>query len=225
MDTAALVRIAQSSGGIVYIMAVLLLIALTVIIERNWYLRRLIRRGDMVARTVATLNHLDLKTLREIHDLVKKLPQGAVLAVPLHYPEVIDPTRLSELFEEAIMWQVPKVDRSLWVLDTIVTLAPLLGLLGTIVGMFNAFQVLGSGSGAPTQVTGGVAEALVSTACGLFIAIIGLVSFNSLQNFVRRIVHQMETIKVMLVNRLDAPRASEPAEATKIRAMSGSREN
>lgn len=224
MDAATLIRIAHSSGGIVYVMAVLLLIALTVIIERSWYLRRLIRKGDMLTRTVAALNHLDHKTLGEIERPVRTLPQGAVLAVPLHYPEVADPTRLTELFEEAIMWQVPKIDRSLWVLDTIVTLAPLLGLLGTIIGMFNAFQVLGTGGGAPTEVTGGVAEALVATGCGLFIAIIGLIFFNGLQNLVRRIVHQMETIKVMLVNRLDAPRVAEPATPTKIRAMAGSRE-
>lgn len=224
MDTATLIRVAHASGGIVYIMALLLLIALTVIIERSWYLRRLIRKGDTITRAVAALNHLDHTTVRELSDRFKRVPQGAVLAVPLHYPDVTDPVRLSELLEEAIMWQVPKIDRSLWMLDTIVTLAPLLGLLGTIIGMFNAFQVLGSSSGgAPTQITGGVAEALVATACGLFIAIIGLVFFNSLQNLVRRIVHQMETLKVMLVNRVDAPRAVEPASPPKIRAMASAR--
>jgi len=225
MDTATLIRVAHASGGIVYIMALLLLIALTVIFERSWYLRRLIRKGDTITRTVAALTHLDIKTVRDLSERYKRFPLGAVLVVPLHYPEVTDPVRLSELLEEAIMWQVPKIDRSLWMLDTIVTLAPLLGLLGTIIGMFNAFQVLGSSSGgAPTQITGGVAEALVATACGLFIAIIGLVFFNSLQNLVRRVVHQMETLKVMLVNRVDAPRAVEPASPPKIRAMAGARE-
>jgi biopolymer transport protein ExbB len=99
-------------------------------------------------------------------------------------------------------------------LDTIVTLAPLLGLLGTIIGMFNAFQVLGNAGSAPTQITGGVAEALVATASGLFIAIIGLVCFNGLHNRVRLIIHQMETIKVMLVNRLDAPRSTKTASVS-----------
>jgi biopolymer transport protein ExbB len=87
-------------------------------------------------------------------------------------------------------------------LDTAVTLAPLLGLLGTIIGMFHAFQILGDQSSAPSAVTGHVAEALVATAAGLSIAIIGLVLFNGLQQRVRLVLHQMESVKVMALNRL-----------------------
>ncbi len=117
------------------------------------------------------------------------------------------------------MRQAPRIDRFLWVLDTIVTLAPLLGLFGTILGMFNAFQVLSNPGNAPTQVTGGVAQALIATASGLFVAMIGLVFFNGLHNRVRVVVHQLETLKAALVNRIaraphehpralkDAPRA------------------
>ena len=99
------------------------------------------------------------------------------------------------------MREVPALDRSLWVLDTVITLAPLLGLFGTIVGMFSAFSVLGDVQNGASQVTGGIAEALVATASGLLIAMIGLVFFNWLNTKVRVIVHQMETIKVMLLNR------------------------
>jgi biopolymer transport protein ExbB len=88
------------------------------------------------------------------------------------------------------------------VLDTAVTLAPLLGLFGTIVGMFDAFQVLSNPGNAPTQVTGGVAEALISTASGLFVAMLGLVFFNGLHSRVRLVVHQLDTLKAALVNRL-----------------------
>ena len=100
------------------------------------------------------------------------------------------------------MREAPRVDRFLWLLDTIVTLAPLLGLFGTIVGMFNAFQVLSNPGNAPTQVTGGVAEALIATASGLFVAMIGLVFFNGLHNRVRLVMHQLETLKAALVNQL-----------------------
>ncbi len=68
--------------------------------------------------------------------------------------------------------------------------------------MFNAFQVLGDVANSPTKVTGGVAEALLATACGLFIAILGLVALNGLNNRVRVIMHQLETLKMMLLNRL-----------------------
>ena len=105
-------------------------------------------------------------------------------------------------------------------LDTIVTLAPLLGLLGTIIGMFNTFQVLGSAASAPTAVTGGVAEALVATGSGLLIAILGLVAFNALNNSVRLAMHQMETLKIMLVNRMDGVHAAAWDHGGEVRSIS-----
>ena len=101
------------------------------------------------------------------------------------------------------MRQVPSLDKRLWLLDTVVTLAPLLGLLGTIIGMFHAFQFLDHAAGNPSAITGIVGEALIATAAGLVIAVIGLVAFNGLHNHMRFLVHQMETLRTMLVNRLE----------------------
>ena len=71
------------------------------------------------------------------------------------------------------------LSRGLWVLETVVTAAPLMGLLGTITGMMQAFKVIGgAGLVAPTQVTAGVAQALIATALGLLIALIALFAFN-----------------------------------------------
>lgn len=217
MNVDHLIHIASASGGILYIMGFILLVALTVIIERTWYLKRVTDKGNAISHAIAALHHLDRGSIEELALDAEAYPHGSLLSVPLRYPEIRDPNRLSELLEESILWQAPRIDRSLWMLDTIVTLAPLLGLLGTIIGMFNAFQILGNAGSAPTQITGGVAEALVATASGLFIAIVGLVCFNGLNNRVRLIIHQMETIKVMLVNRLDAPRS---AKAVPVSALS-----
>jgi len=107
--------------------------------------------------------------------------------------------------EESIMWQLPKIDRSIWLLDTSVTLAPLMGLLGTIIGMVHAFDVLGtSGSTENTtkMVTGGIAEALVATGGGLLIAIVAVLFLNHFNKRVRLAMHQMDLIKTMLLNRL-----------------------
>src|SRR5579883_1876166 len=69
--------------------------------------------------------------------------------------------------------------RWLWALETIVTAAPLLGLLGTITGMVRAFRLFGAGGLVdPAGVTGGVAEALIATALGLFVALVALFAFN-----------------------------------------------
>jgi len=200
-------HLAAESGGILYLMAILLLVALTVIVERGWYLGRAISRGEVVTRQVMNLTHFDRATLQLLARREAGFPHGQVLAAPMSHPDLTDPLRLSEVLEEAILMQARQVDRRMWMLDTIVTLAPLLGLLGTIIGMFHAFEVLGSPGTPPTAITGGIAEALVATACGLFIAIIGLVAFNGLNNSVRVVVHQLECIKVMLVNRLDSPAA------------------
>jgi len=197
-----LIHIAAVSGGILYVITFLLLVGLTIIVDRTWYLAKIVRQGELIAGTVLEMEDVDRDALMDLAVRTAKYPQGAVLEVALKYPDVKDPVRLADLIEETILLQAPRIDRSLWMLDTIVTLGPLLGLLGTIVGIFEAFKVLGAADTAPTKVTGGVAEALIATAAGLFVAILGLVFFNGLNNRVRLIMHQMEAIKVMLVNRL-----------------------
>ncbi|HEV2110847.1 MAG TPA: MotA/TolQ/ExbB proton channel family protein [Gammaproteobacteria bacterium] len=202
MSFQELIHIAAVSGGILYVITFLLLVGLTIIVDRTWYLAKIVRQGELIAGTVLEMEDVDRDALMDLAVRTAKYPQGAVLEVALKYPDVKDPVRLADLIEETIMLQAPRIDRSLWMLDTIVTLGPLLGLLGTIVGIFEAFKVLGAADTAPTKVTGGVAEALIATAAGLFVAILGLVFFNGLNNRVRLIMHQMEAIKVMLVNRL-----------------------
>ncbi|MGH8402145.1 MAG: MotA/TolQ/ExbB proton channel family protein [Gammaproteobacteria bacterium] len=202
MNIQEILHIANASGGIIWIIVLTLLVALIIIIDRTWYLGKVSRQGELIAGTILSSDTVDREALMDLAIRTAKYPQGAVLEVALKYPNIKDPVRLSELVEETILLQAPRVDRGMWVLDTIVTLDPLLGLLGTIVGIFEAFQVLGAADTAPTKVTGGVAIALIATAAGLAVAIIGLVFFNGLNNRVRLIMHQMEAIKVMLVNRL-----------------------
>ena len=87
-------------------------------------------------------------------------------------------------------------------LDTIITIAPLLGLLGTVTGMISAFHVIAAKEGisTPTAITGGVAEALIATATGLAIAIFTLVGYNHLQERIKKIVCDMESKGSAMVN-------------------------
>ena len=99
--------------------------------------------------------------------------------------------------------------RWLWMLETIVTAAPLLGLLGTITGMVRAFKLFGEGGLVdPTGVTGGVAEALIATALGLFIALVALFAFNFFSHRQAEIMDEMERLGTRLIDhiRLDAER-------------------
>lgn len=111
---------------------------------------------------------------------------------------------LEHLITEVAMEETPGLSRGLGVLDTVITVAPLLGLLGTVTGMISAFQVVAVSTGlsAPTQITGGVAAALIATATGLAIAIATLVGYNYLTELVRRIVSEMEMAATQIINDL-----------------------
>ena len=89
--------------------------------------------------------------------------------------------------------ELERAGRFLTVMDTLVTLAPLLGLLGTVTGLMRAFLQVGSAELSVTAVTGGIGEALIATACGLGIAIFSLIPFNFFTARVARLQFELET--------------------------------
>jgi biopolymer transport protein ExbB len=121
---------------------------------------------------------------------------GRVLAQGLHHRDL----GLHDSLEEAANAELDYLRRGLAVLDTIITLGPLLGILGTVTGIIRSFHVLGVNDTVdPTVVTGGIAEALLTTAAGLGVAIFALIPFNFFIANVRRrartlehIIHQLE---------------------------------
>ncbi|HTV63342.1 MAG TPA: MotA/TolQ/ExbB proton channel family protein [Verrucomicrobiae bacterium] len=89
--------------------------------------------------------------------------------------------------------ELKRAGRFLTVMDTLVTLAPLLGLLGTVTGLMRAFLHIGSAELSVTAVTGGIGEALIATACGLAIAIFSLIPFNYFTARVAQLQFDLET--------------------------------
>ena len=201
MNLDNLLTIANDSGGTLYLMAVLMLIALTVIIERTRHLLNMQSAGEQLMQLLRQDPLLKSANAKELMQKFQDMPHTRIIQILELEPTTTSQERVADHLEEALMHEVPMLDKSLWMLDTVITLAPLLGLFGTIIGMFNAFSVLDDIQNAASQVTGGIAEALVATACGLLIAMIGLIFFNWLNTHVRVIVHQLETLKVMLLNR------------------------
>ena len=89
--------------------------------------------------------------------------------------------------------ELKRFSRGLPTLDTVITLAPLLGLLGTVTGMIRSFGLMGDRElDAPTVITGGIAEALMATAFGLGIAIVALIPFNYLNTRLEEARHELE---------------------------------
>jgi biopolymer transport protein ExbB len=100
---------------------------------------------------------------------------------------------LSNALLRAANLELQSYNRGLSTLDTIITLSPLLGLLGTVTGMISAFGLLGAQElDAPMAITGGIAEALIATAFGLGIAICCLIPFNYLNTRLEEVRHQIE---------------------------------
>jgi biopolymer transport protein ExbB len=91
--------------------------------------------------------------------------------------------------------ELQKAGRFLTVMDTLVTLAPLLGLLGTVSGIYRTFLSIGAQSveGATSQITGGIGEALIATMCGLAIAIVSLIPFNYFTRKVAQLQFDLES--------------------------------
>lgn len=100
---------------------------------------------------------------------------------------------LSNAFLRSANQELTRFQQGLVTIDTVITAAPLLGLLGTVTGMMKTFGSMeGDISTAAGQITGGVAEALIATACGLLIAVLGLLPFNALNARLERARHEVE---------------------------------
>lgn len=203
MNLQYLIHLANYSDGVLYVLGALLLVELSVIVDRFWFLRRTILRGLIFVHELGSYGRLDRDTLNQMADGASDLPEASLLRMAASHHGQVKGEGLASRLEESVLVMAPQLDRRLWVLDTIITLAPLLGLFGTIIGMFHAFSVLATPGHAPTAVTGGVADALVATATGLFIAMLGLMAFNAFNNQVRQILLQLDSVKTMLINRMD----------------------
>jgi biopolymer transport protein ExbB len=199
-----LIDLSIQSGGLLPLMGVLLLVTLTVIVERWYFYRRMLKSGLAMEHDLQLVEYQNVAKLEQLATHYEGSLQRSIITSALA-SRAEDADTTERHIEEAIMWQLPRIDKHVWVLDTAVTLAPLMGLLGTIIGMVHAFGILGSSGpgGAATQmVTGGIAEALVATGVGLLIAIIAVGFLNYFNKRARLAMHQMELLKVMVINRL-----------------------
>ncbi len=177
------------------------LISLTIIIERYFALRKVLRGSREMTREVqAALRggraRPAFQALQTRGGPIAHVMATAIDNIGLERAE------LESMIAEVAMEETPAITRGLGALDTIITISPLLGLLGTVTGMIRAFQVVGMSSGrtAPAAITGGVAEALIATATGLAIAIVTLVGYNFLSDQVKAIVAQMEVAATKVIN-------------------------
>lgn len=211
------VQVLVKGGPVMVPLIIASVAALAVIIERAVVLSRAARDSAPLIAEVRRqlLDDSPGDAIRACEEA--GTPVGRVLAAGLRARRL--PTaRLEKVLEEKAMAELPELHRRLAVLDTVVTIAPLLGLLGTVTGMIRSFGIMAvSGVDRPHGITGGVAEALIATAYGLAVAITTLVAYNWLSEKVRDVTAQMENRSTALVNLL-AELEGEPDEAARTRA-------
>jgi len=142
----------------------------------------------------------DQMTNQRMADIKKTSPLGAIIIAGLNSAS-LSRERMQESIEEASAAVVHELERYLSALGTIAAITPLLGLLGTVIGMIKVFTaIMLEGSGNAAVLAGGISEALITTAAGLFVAIPTLIFHRYFHRKVDSLVLEMEQQAVRLVD-------------------------
>ena len=175
------------------------LLGLTVILERYYVLHR--RYPTPLNLTAEVMKRVKAGDVAKAKQLCAEhqTPISSVLSAGIeHFDNPIEEMELA-MKNQAEEW-VPLLEKRIEVIDTVITAAPLMGLLGTITGMMASFRVLSEkGVNEPNAITGGVAEALIATATGLVIALLSLVAFNYFSTKIKVFIYEMEGAASRLV--------------------------
>ncbi len=214
-DIQSAIAALQYGGAMVYPLLVLGLAALVVMLDKTLVYRRHARLPEPLRQLVETYGFAWEDLDRHLHALGPRNYFGRFFRVIMEHRGKPAWWVESRAGDEA--QQIEKsLGRGLWVLDTVVTAAPLLGLLGTILGMMQSFKLIGTdGLVNPGGVTAGVAEALIATALGLAIALVALFGYNFLSRLQAQTLDEMERLGTRLLDhiRLDAQDAGAGREA------------
>ncbi len=194
-------------GPIVWPIMLILGLGILIILERSFFLIRNHLNADtlflQVENAVATG---DWPAATRICEKVQKKPIARVLlaALPCHK---MPREEIENTLQEAILKEIPPLERFLSTLGMLAAIAPLLGLLGTVTGMIDTFHVITLyGTGDPRLMSGGISEALVTTMLGLAVAIPLMVAQTLLNRTVEKRIGLLEEKAVALVNIIDKNR-------------------
>ncbi|MEE9492492.1 MAG: MotA/TolQ/ExbB proton channel family protein [Gammaproteobacteria bacterium] len=184
-------------------------IALAIIVERLWSLRvaRVLPK-DLVVQVWAWAKdrQLDIERLRTLR---AESPLGRILAAGLMNRNA-SRSIMKEAIEDTGRHVVHELERYLNTLGTIAAIAPLLGLLGTVIGMIKVFSsITTQGVGNPTAMAGGISEALLTTAAGMVVAIPSLMFYRFFRGKVAMLVLRMEKQALRMVEVLQGQRVED----------------
>jgi biopolymer transport protein ExbB len=182
----------KAGGPVMWPVLLVSFLGLTVVVERIIFMMRenAYRDHEAVEKILEKVENRDVDGAVALG----KKSKDFVARVLVYSLSHID-TSLPNAFMRAAGQELARFQQGLATLDTVITAAPLLGLLGTVTGMMRTFGELGQGGDIASKasgITGGVAEALIATACGLFIAVSALFPFNILNARLEEARHEIE---------------------------------
>jgi biopolymer transport protein ExbB len=195
----------RNGGVMMYPLLLSSIVLISLIIERAITLRKASVDGDALLDEIKSVRPAGPST-----DNTKAIalcqstggPLGRMFARGLKNAHR-DADAIEMAMEQEAANETPSLEANLPVIKTIINIAPLLGLLGTIAGMISSFRAASQqGLSNPTAVLGGISEALISTATGITLAVVGFIFFNYFSNLTRKIVEDMEFYGAELVNYL-----------------------
>jgi biopolymer transport protein ExbB len=181
-------------------------LAMGIIAERLWTLQRRKVLPEKLLTGIWTLLRNHQLTEQHILEIERGSPLGRVLAAGL-INRHLSRDLVRESIEETGRFVAHEMERFVSALGTISTITPLLGLLGTVIGMIKVFTVITSvGVGDPTTLAGGISEALITTAAGLTVAIPSVIFHRFLRRRIDELVIGMEQEAIKLVEVLHGER-------------------
>jgi biopolymer transport protein ExbB len=207
-------ELVKSGGWLMLPIILCSIVSISIIAERFWSLRREKVLPVHLVATVWNAVKKDNMSRADIEALSKESALGTVLSVGLLNRNE-SRERIKECIEERGREVVHDLERFLNTLGTIASISPLLGLLGTVIGMISVFAAITQhGVGDPGALAGGISEAMITTAAGLTVAIISLVFYRYFRRKVDGIVVIMEREAIKMVdvlhnNRMNASAAGD----------------
>jgi len=200
MLTQNLFNFAQvGAESVLWFLVFLSVISISVILERYFSLKSIRKSSQSVLIKIEDAlisnNLSDLEYISASRDSL----ESKALSYGIRHAKENGPKGVGELFNSFMLIEKQKLEKSLNLLATIGSNAVYIGLLGTVFGIMKAFRDLGASQGDMSLVMTGIAEALVATAFGLFVAIPAIVAYDYFQKQVRSILGGLETVKELCI--------------------------
>lgn len=190
-------------GPIVWPILLILLLGTAIAVERFYYLgKRNCDAENFMAGVSECVGRDDWAGCRDLCREIKDKSVPRVIHTALDYRQM-SREDMENALQEAILNEVPRLERFLSTLGMLAAIAPLMGLLGTVTGMINTFHAITYyGTGDPRMMSGGISEALVTTMLGLCVAIPLMLAHTLISRRVENIIGQMEEKAVSFVNQV-----------------------